>query len=175
MDAEGSSEVLHFRGQVPQKVTLQLELLMWPGDVSNLTWLGGGVLPFRNAHRCSLTSAHVHTMFPTSLKLKCLSMHEPFVLLADLLLQEQLLVASVLHSQVTLAQELQYSCGGFWEPALTSTVTCNPNSSVHSLIHPSCIKHIPGLVLHPGNKTRVHIPSSLAFWILNKRPSTLGP
>lgn len=59
MDAEGSWEVLHFRGRVPQKVTLQLELLMWPGDASNRTQLGDGVLPFRNAHRGALTSPQV--------------------------------------------------------------------------------------------------------------------
>lgn len=97
-------------------------------------------------------------MFPISLKLTCLSMHEPFVLWADLLLQEQLLVAGVLHSQFTLVRELEYSRGGFWELALTSTVTCNPISSIHSLIHPSCIEHMPGLVLHPDNKTGIHTP-----------------
>lgn len=68
--AEGNREVLHFRGRAPQKGTLQLELLMWAGDESNLTQLGDGALRLSDAPRCSLICPHWCAMFLVSLKLK---------------------------------------------------------------------------------------------------------
>lgn len=58
--------------------------------------------------------------------------------------QEQLLVASVFHSQLTLVWVLYYSHGGFGELALNSTVICNPISSIHSLIRPPVLGTRPG-------------------------------